>query len=213
MPDELELRCRCGVFRGTAKGLSPKSGNRVLCHCNDCQSFAHFLEGADGLLEASAGTDIFQISPARIELTEGAPQLACMRLRPGGLLRWYTACCSTPVGNTLNTGKLPFVGMIVGGVLQKSDAAILGPVRQRVFSEYARGEAISGATKGGASLAVGLRLLRIMLGARLRGDHKRSPFFGAPSYEPSAVPRVLEAEELLRVEAARDAFGQEQKER
>jgi hypothetical protein len=39
-----------------------------------------------------------------------------------------------------------------------------------------------------------LHFLRIMVGARLRGDQKRSPFFDREG-QPVAVPRALSEEE------------------
>ena len=45
----------------------------------------------------------------------------------------------------------------------------------------------------------------MILMARLRGDHKRSPFFDAKTGKLRAEPRVLTAEELQELERTRDA--------
>ena len=53
-------------------------------------------------------------------------------------------------------------------------------------------------------LSMIFRFLRLALTARLRGDAKRSPFFGADR-KPIVEPRVLSEDELRAVEKARDA--------
>jgi hypothetical protein len=49
------------------------------------------------------------------------------------------------------------------------------------------------------------QMLSTLLMSRLRGDHKRSPFFDPDTGAPCVTPRVLSTEELQKVEAARDA--------
>jgi hypothetical protein len=49
-----------------------------------------------------------------------------------------------------------------------------------------------------------LRLVRLVLAARLRRDQLRSPFFD-PNGKLKVAPRVLSREELRAVEASRDA--------
>lgn len=212
MPTDLPLRCSCGALRGIVRGISPDRGNRLVCYCNDCQSFAYFLGNADTLLDSRGGTDIFQTSPARIEITHGAEQLACMSLRPGGLMRWYSSCCRTAIGNTLARGRAPFIGLILGGLPKQAGGDAFGPVRRRVFARYARTRVTSADASDGTSLAGAWRLLWVMLSARLRGDQRRSPFFDPKSGDPVATPRVLSAMELEAVEEARDAYRQREDE-
>lgn len=179
-----------------------------MCYCDDCQSFAHFLERADEILDAHGGTEVFQTSPARVEISAGANRLACMRLTTKGLFRWYTSCCRTPIGNTLSTGRLPFVGLIQSCVA--ADAArreaVLGPIRARVFGRFAKGDVSALDVHARAPLGLMARAARMLIGARLRGDHKRSPFFDARSGAPVAAPYVLTDEERRRVERVRDAL-------
>jgi len=211
MPPDVPIRCRCGNLRGVARALSPTTGNRVVCYCDDCQSFAHFLGRADEILDAHGGTDIFQTSPVRVEFDEGHEHLACMQLTPDGICRWYVSCCNTPVGNTAATSRLPFVGLVHTCLDHEAEGSSpdeqLGPVRNRVNARFARGdrsalEALSAHEKAPASML--FRLLVMVAGARLRGDHKRSPFFDA-NREPIATPHVLSASELAAVETARDS--------
>jgi hypothetical protein len=180
--------------QGIAQAITPSGGNHGVCYCDDCQAFAHFLGRADEILDASGGTDIFQMSPAKVRFTTGLDRLACMRLTRKGLLRWYASCCNTPIGNTLPTAQIPFISLIRPFIAPPGDvsaSAALGPVRARVFERFATGD--KGAIpKGGPPLwRVLLRVLRLMLTWRLRGDHWRSPLFDATTGLPIAAPRVL----------------------
>lgn len=178
----------------------------MVCYCQDCQRFPHALGCADQVLDADGGSDIFQTSPARLEFLEGQDQLASLQLREGGLLRWYAACCDTPIANTGGPG-MPFVGLI-GNALRTdtpeagSREAALGPVRARVNVGGARRP-----VEGSARFPIGnlLRFLGMILRARLRGDQKRSAFFDAASGEPVATPRVLTDDEWQAAERSRTA--------
>ena len=136
----------------------------------------------------------------------GAKRLACVRLREGGLTRWHSACCNTPIGNTLS-GNPPFVGLILHCAAPADGAALdsaLGPVRIRGNARFAKGDRAALDAHDGLPLSYFLRLGLMVLGWRLRGDGARSPFFDAAG-GLVAEPRVLSAEELREVEAARDA--------
>ena len=92
MPMDVPLKCNCGTVRGVAREVSESNGNRLVCYCDDCQYFAHFLGRAEDILDPHGGSDIFQMAPARIEIIEGESAIACVRLTPGGLMRWYSDC-------------------------------------------------------------------------------------------------------------------------
>jgi hypothetical protein len=64
-------------------------------------------------------------------------------------------------------------------------------------------EALAAGDRG--PLALGLRFVAMLVSARLRGDHARSPLFDRETGRPIAPPQVLSAAELRSVEAARDA--------
>jgi uncharacterized protein DUF6151 len=101
MPLDLPLRCRCGRMRGVASGVSPSTGFRFVCYCEDCQVFARFLRRVD-VLDPAGGTDNVQMPAARVKLTAGTDAMGCLRLS-STVLRWYSACCRTPIGNTCRT--------------------------------------------------------------------------------------------------------------
>lgn len=202
---DLTVRCTCGAVQGVARGISPAAGNHAVCYCDDCQAFAHFLGRAAEILDPQGGTEVFQLSPAALLITAGAERLACMRLSDRGLCRWYAGCCNTPIGNTMHTSQVPFVGLVHLCMQRPAeDPALqraLGPIQVRSFRRFAKGDAAAlPADKVPMPLMV-LRLLGSMLKWRLRGDHRRSPFFEPRTGKPIASPRVLgtiEREELRR---------------
>lgn len=166
--------------------------NRGICYCKDCQAFACFLGGAERILDARGGTDIVQTSPRAVRITSGREHLACLRLTADGLLRWYAACCNTPLGNTPPSYRLSFVGLIhccLGDPARSLDASF-GPSSMRVHTGSAWGEP-KPRTRG-VALAIA-RLGGAMLRARLSGAYRDTPFFD-PDGVPIAAPNVLSAE-------------------
>ena len=208
-PTDLPIRCSCGALRGTLRDASPESGNRCVCYCDDCQSFAHFLERADEILDENGGTDIFQTSSGQLEFNQGLEHLTCMRLTDSGMFRWYAACCNTAIGNTPGTSRVPFVGLIHSCVDDVSEGRsrdqAFGPIRMRGFARFAKGDRSKLEAHEGAPLAMGPRVTEILKEALQRGDQNRSAFFKTNTDEPCVSPRILTALELRDAEAARDA--------
>ncbi len=189
MAHTLSLQCRCGKLTGTAREVSPETGNRVICLCDDCQAYLHHL-GAKELLDQNGGTDIFQFAPSQVTLKDGIGHLQCLRLKPKGLTRWYAACCNTPVANSLGSPKVPFIGMPV--VFMKAgppkDEAI-GPVLARVQGRFGKG-ALPPETHPRAPISLILRSLRLVARAKFKGMHSPSPFFDSNG-RLVRTPRVL----------------------
>ena len=77
---DIQLKCSCGKVQGIARDITPNSGNRIVCHCGDCQSFARFLKNEKLILDKHNGTDIFQMSLSQVEITQGKDNIKCMRL-------------------------------------------------------------------------------------------------------------------------------------
>lgn len=195
---ELPLRCRCGAVRGVARGALPSKVNHCFCYCDDCQAFAHFLDRAD-VLDAHGGSEITQMSQANVSFTAGTDQIAAMRLTPKGLIRWYASCCRTPIGNTVGTSAMPFIGMIHAFIDAPSTA--LGPIRGRGWAKGAKGGRGAVPKDGLPDVVMIARVLGKLLKWRLRGDHKRTAFFDATTGKPLVEPRVLdiaERDELTR---------------
>jgi hypothetical protein len=196
------LQCRCGTVKGFV--AHPRSANRALCYCKDCQAFAHFLKRPAEILDAHGGSDVIQTQPKNVIFTQGIEALACMRLTDKGLLRWYAACCNTPIGNTLPSFKLSFVGLVHTCLVNPSQPLqdSFGTVRAVVNTQGARGEPKP--KPQGALVTIGWALA-MMLRARLNGSYKKTPFFRADLGTPIATPRVLSSEERERLRRAVDA--------
>jgi hypothetical protein len=192
-PRDLLLACRCGTVRAVAHGVTPEIGNHCVCYCDDCQAFPKAL-GRPDVLDANGGTDIFQLSPARVEFTHGVDRVACLRLTDKGLVRWYASCCNTPIGNTLLTPAIPFVG-VIRSFVPEAATGTLGPIRARVFREFATGDTAAIPPDNQSRWTMLLRLIGLMISWRLRGDHKRSPFFHVVTRAPIVTPRVLTEQE------------------
>jgi hypothetical protein len=174
-------------------GVSPRTVNRIVCYCDDCQAFAHFLERSD-VLDAHGGTDIFQIAPAHLRITSGGDSLCCLRLSDKGLFRFYAGCCRTPIGNTIP--RVPFVGVFHAFLDCESDGqrleAVLGKPRGYVQTRFA----IGGRPPGpGLSAGLVVHVLRLLLGWWIGGKGTPSPFFEDKTRAPRVEPRVLSATE------------------
>ena len=195
---QAKLRCRCGEVTGQVSRVSPSTVNRVICHCSDCQAFAHYLGRAD-LLDARGGSDIVQVAPASLELQSGTERIVALRFTEKGLYRFYVNCCNTPFGNLVGTA-IPFVGIVVQAF--EGDARlrdeILGKPAGAIHGQDAIGTAPPGSKK--VRPRVLLRALRMVLGWRLSGQAWPHPFFdrgtGVPKYPVKIVSR--EEREALR---------------
>jgi len=183
------LRCRCGTLQGHV-AEPQKAMGRGVCYCKDCQAYARFLGRAADVLDVQGGTDVIAIHPQHVVLAHGLDALACMSLSPRGLLRWYASCCRTPIGNTARNAKLAYVGLVhtclegAGVPIERS----FGPVTLRMNTAAASG-AVADKSRGVPRSA--LRFIGTMLGARIGGSYRRSPFFDATSGMPIVAPHVL----------------------
>ncbi|PSB55739.1 hypothetical protein C7B77_14070 [Chamaesiphon polymorphus CCALA 037] len=182
------IRCNCGKLKGTLKRT--QDVNRCVCYCADCQAFARFLKREDDILDEFGGTSIIQTIPKHIDFSEGTEHLACIRLTENGLLRWYAACCNTPIGNTSPNFKLSFIGLIHNCL--SSDRVSLddafGTIRMHVSTQAAIGEH---KPKSTGLLAGTLRVFGMVLRSRLNGSYKQNPFFIPGTGTPVVTPQVL----------------------
>jgi hypothetical protein len=172
----------------------PRNSNRAVCYCRDCQAFAHFLGRPGEILDERGGTEVVQILPKNLTFTHGVEALACMRLTSKGLLRWYASCCNSPIGNTLATPKLSFIGL-VSTCLKQPDSPLedsFGPVRAWVNTNGAKGDP---KPKVMGQWAVLSWFFATVLKARFNGDYKRTPLFRVDTGAPVVTPRVLSSAE------------------
>jgi hypothetical protein len=187
------LQCQCGTLKGTL--THPKSVNRLVCYCRDCQAFAHFLGKASETLDAQGGTEVIQTVPAHLTFTAGQEVLACVRLSEKGLIRWYASCCHTPIGNTLSDYRISFIGLVHTCLQtpEKSLDSAFGPIRMRAFAKGAKG---GGVKSNPLAMTSGiLRMIAMLTRARVTGAYKRTPLFSPDTGAPIATPKILSAAE------------------
>lgn len=185
------LRCGCGRLKGAVE--RPERANHAICYCKDCQAFAHFLGRPGEILDERGGSEVVHVSPGNVRFSEGKENLACMRLTPAGLVRWYARCCNTPIGNTMATPTLSFVGLLhncLGGP-GHGLGETFGPVRCWANTVGAKG--LPKPKQAGVPGAI-LWFLSTLISARLDGSHTQTPFFD-DRRSPVATPRVLSADE------------------
>lgn len=195
---KIALRCACGHVEGVVRDVAPTRGVHLLCSCHDCQAFAHFLGRAEDILDAHDGTEIFQVSPSQVSITDGIEHLRCLRLAEGGLVRWYVDCCRMPVGNTTGSSGIPFVGMQVA-LMRLSDEQIarqeaLGPIVARLYEKFSSTPPPE-PSPFGATARVIWRSTKLIVRGWLGGKATPSPFFDSETGEPSVEPFVLNDEE------------------
>jgi hypothetical protein len=188
---EFLLRCRCGHLRGVASEIAPSAGFRLVCYCKDCQAFARFLERPD-VLDPAGGTDIFQMLTGRVMLTEGTDAVRCLRFSDK-VVRWYTDCCRTPIGNTAGP-RFPVVGLIHSFMSHEADGRsrdeVLGPPLCRIYERSAIGPLPPNAAAP-ASFRVFVHRASKLLGWWVRGLGRPNPFFDDHTKAPRSAPRVL----------------------
>lgn len=195
----LEFSCDCGTLRGALKDVSPKSGIRYVCYCDDCQAFAEFLGREADCLDAHGGTDVFQTPASRLTITAGADRLACVQVTHRPLLRWYAACCQTPIANTYGSSKRSFLSMILVGFQPTARDAALGPVSGHAWTNFAEGDL--GKVKPLNIPAMLVRIVTRIIGARLTGDYRRNPLFDRATGAPIATPRRLTGPQRSLIDA------------
>ncbi|MBJ7539367.1 DUF6151 family protein [Marinomonas transparens] len=194
---EIKLKCACGSVQGTTTNVTGKSGTRVVCCCDDCQSFAHYLEQESDaseqkvdVLDQYGGTDIFQMPIASLKITQGNEHVSCMRLSPKGIHRWYAKCCNTPIGNTMDAG-VPFVGVIHNFMDNEATReADLGKSRGHIMVKFATQHVPENLQV--SFFKITLRVLAKLLIWKLKGLNKPSVFFkenGDPVVEPNVLTK------------------------
>jgi hypothetical protein len=191
VPSVLRLRCLCGRVRGVASEVTPSGGLRFVCYCNDCQAFARFL-GRPGVLDPAGGTDIFHMPTGRVKLTAGTDAVGCLSFS-GKVLRWYTDCCRTPIGNTAGAG-FPVVGLIHSFMSHEADDRcrdeVLGPPLCRIYDHSAIGLLPPNAPPPASTRVFVFRTSKV-LGWWIRGLGRPNPFFDNHTKEPLSAPRVF----------------------
>ena len=190
-----KIQCKCGTIRGQIEGTGTSS--RVICYCTDCRAFAHFLGQGAVVLDAQGGTEIVQVAQPRLHISQGVEQLACVRLSPNGMLRWYAACCNTPLGNTMADPKIGFIGVIHSALDSSRMDSDFGTSISKLNTSTALGA--NKPAQNGLPGVIG-RFLWLVVSTRISGKYKKSQLFdslGVPIVQPTA----LTPEELVRLKS------------
>lgn len=187
---DVVVSCKCGTLKGVLHDCSTKTGSHVMCYCKDCQAGARYLN-AIHVLNEFGGTDIFQTVPSHVEITEGQDKLACFRLSPKGLVRWYADCCNTPMFNTLGSPKLSFVGIATAVMQGDEYQELIGPLIAVNSPENAHGAPDDLKAFGFKKAA--WHILKRNIAAKLRGN--RETLFFDTSGNPVVTPSILTLEE------------------
>jgi hypothetical protein len=190
------IQCKCGAVRGHLEGTGTSS--RLICYCTDCRAFARFLGQKAEVLNEQGGTEIVQVSLPRLRLTQGLDQVAAVRLSAKGMVRWYAACCKTPIGSTMANPKLGFIGLVHCALTRSRIDTDFGTTIALVNTCTALGDK-KPVPRGLPGVIA--RFLLIAVATRVSGRYKRAQLFnslGSPQVEPS----VLAPDELARLKSA-----------
>lgn len=197
MGRDLAFSCTCGRLAGHLTDISPRHGTHALCFCNDCRAAPIYLGHPD---PAPEPLGVFQMDPHRIRFDAGTEHLAAFRIyNRSRLLRWYAACCNTPLFNTWDTPRFAFASILTDAV---QDPAGLGPVTVRAHVKQPNGR-----RKHEGLLRFISGTLRRAGTARLTGRWKQSPFFHPATRNPVVTPVTLTREERARLPLKDQAEG------
>lgn len=193
MPDS-PLKCACGTVQGVAKQVTPTTGIRLVCHCDDCQAFANYLELNTNqplrILDDCGGTEIFQMPIAYVEINQGEEQLRCLKLSPKGIIRWYTDCCKTPVGNTLSA-SMAFIGVIHSFMDDQGQRdQNLGPIKGYLQTSHAKKTVDSKPNHPKFPIGLTLKIVANLLKWKLKGLNQPSAFFDSNGH-PVSTPKII----------------------
>jgi len=181
------LRCRCGLVTGRVDADLGQSG---CCYCDDCRAFARAI-GRDDTLDAAGGTLLYQTTPSRLHLDDGAlAHVTCLRLSDKGMFRFHTRCCQTPIGNTMANPKMAFIG-IPRAALDGSDGDY--PPVMRIQGRFATQTPPAG-TADVVTPSQAVATMWFLLRATLGRGHRPHPFFDDGG-QPRVPVRVLSTTE------------------
>jgi len=192
----MQIQCDCGKFRAELTQFPKNTPGRLICYCDDCQAFLHYLKRSD-LLDENGGTEIIPAYPADIKIVAGKDVVKCVRLHSKGMYRFFTSCCLTPIANT--DPMRPWAGINQRMYVTKDPTLLareLGPVKARIMGKYAKGTPPAG-TPQTFDFKGMVTVMPFIIKGKLLGKAKHSPFFD--NGEAIVVPKVLTAEERSKI--------------
>jgi hypothetical protein len=197
----MELQCECGKFRAELKVFPKNTPGRLVCYCDDCQSYLHYLKRGD-LLDQNGGTEIIPAYPADIKILSGREYLNCLRISPNGMFRFSTSCCNTPIANT--RPNTPWIGFLRRVYTVKDPNRLdqtLGPVRARIMGRFAKGTPPAGTPKT-FNLKGFATVMPFIIKGKILKKSNPSPFFTDDGVTPIVSPHMLSKDELQTARAS-----------
>jgi hypothetical protein len=195
-----QLQCQCGLVRAEVDCRG--THNRLICYCTDCRAFGRFVvglretaanSGSDHpILDAQGGTELIQVAQSKLRFLQGEDQLLAVRLTEQGMIRWYTRCCHTPIGNTMASRGGAFIGLIHSCLTHPQLNADFGDKVAQLNTNTALG---TPKPQQHGLFRVISSFLWLLISERVSGRYLQSPLFNADGL-PRSVPRVLNAAEV-----------------
>ena len=183
----LSFSCKCGVYTGQLSLHKKQRGFHVFCYCCDCQGFNKKLNSEYNTIDSNGGTQIYQTRPSFYHVESGADQIRLYVHSSKGLYRWYTECCHTHIGNTMQKGEVPFIGVPVSLIDfgDKTAEEVLGGIEMRGFTKYASPSKPEDGYET-FPLSYMTKIIPFMLLGLVNGLAKPHPFFssGKPISDP-----------------------------
>lgn len=185
----MKISCDCGSFVATLNSFPKNTPGRLVCYCDDCQSYLKKLARID-VLDEYGGTEIIPVYPKEIEIIQGLDKLKCYRLTEHGIYRWATSCCNSPIANT--SPGFPWAGILHTAYTSHNPTALseLGEIKSRIYGKYALDGAPFKISKK-ISFRDMLVVMPFIVKGKVLGMHKNSPFFGSDNTTPICVPEIL----------------------
>lgn len=194
---EIKLACSCGGLQGKIQNVTPKLGLRIICYCDDCQTYANYLRCQKSILDEDGGTQLLQVPQAHVQFSQGQDQIECLQLSPKGIKRWYTKCCHTPIGNMLQNPNVAFIGIPFALIDMEQINGIdqsLGPLCARLQARYAKRPI---AHKHDEKVSFGhlLKTINKLLLWKIKGLQRPHPFYDFEKKQYSYETKILSKEE------------------
>jgi hypothetical protein len=199
----MNIQCECGKFSAQLQAFPNNTPGRLVCYCDDCQSYLHHIGRAD-LLDSNGGTEVIPAYPADVKILSGKEHVKCVRLSSKGMFRFYASCCNTPIGNT--RANDPWIGLhrriYTSHNGDKLDQTFKS-IHARIMGRFAKGTPPEG-TPATFNLKAFTSVMPFILKGKFKKLYKNSPFFKEDGLTSIVQEHVLSSDEL---KAARSAAG------
>ncbi len=186
------IQCQCGSLQGQLS--NPHRAIRGICYCKDCRAYFKHLDVERRVLDTHGGVEFVATQGKDIRFTDGVHNLACLSLTDKGLLRWYAACCNTPICNTTRDWKFSYVGLI--HTCLKVDPALFEQAFPKLEMRVNTSSALAAPpTLGLSTMGALMRFMPRLVISLANGAYKKTPFFTAPAGAPVVDIHVISTAE------------------